>query len=159
MKLRTKLKVKKRPSVEDPRVAQVRAALQHVSERRAALNEHLMENHDVIMQYLSLSSALDHAKEAAKPAVRALCKDGEHGRQIVCEAAGWRASVQVTHNIDAERLLQDHPKLRKVAKVKLTMPMTEGDRLVGANLLTAQELRNYKVVGNRSVFLETVEES
>lgn len=150
MRLKTPTE-KKAKKVSKPKLAE---AIERLEDAQTNFDTFVRDNRKLVEKYLDLQMTLENVKESVKPAVRAALLTDEPGKHIIGEWDGWRASVLVTQVIDANALLEAFPKLEKLAKVKRTIDATEGERLVGAGILTKAQLQKHKVPGNKSVFLE-----
>ena len=153
MRLKTPTEKKKAAKVTKPKLAE---AIERLDDAQSAFDAFVRDNRKLVEKYLDLQMTLDNVKESVKPAVRAALLTDEPGKHIIGEFGDWRASVLVTQTIDANALLGAFPKLEKIAKVTRTISATEGERLVGAGILTKAQLQRHKVPGNKSVFLERI---
>lgn len=132
--------------------------LRKVRKAQEELDQFVYDHRKTIEEYLTLTNAVESAKGAVKPLCVKACESDNAGRHAVAEFEGMRVVVQVTQSIDVESLLEEFPKLRKVAQIKQTMVIAEGDRLVGAGILTKKQLRAHKVPGTKSVYFETAKD-
>lgn len=101
--------------------------LRKVRKAQEELDQFVYDHRKTIEEYLTLTNAVESAKGAVKPLCVKACESDNAGRHAVAEFEGMRVVVQVTQSIDVESLLEEFPKLRKVAQIKQTMVIAEGD--------------------------------